>query len=130
MTGHTFDSRVSRELQRVHRHVRFDMTLAAVFQLEMGGAGVAAGTGRNGFHPMGRMFGVTIKTGNFSPMFAAFALDCRMFVTVAFDTVGLQKGDQILRRARTRPDRCQQNSGTASYNRCNQTRCSHRASSL
>jgi hypothetical protein len=106
------------------------MTLAAVPQLQMGSAGMAAGTGRNGFHPMGWMFGVTIKTGNFSPMFAAFALDCRMFVTVAFDTVGLQKGDQILRQARTRPECCQQNSGTASHNRCNQIRCSHRAPSL
>jgi hypothetical protein len=115
MTGHAFDSRVSRELQREHRHVRFDMTLAAVFQFQVRSAGVAAGTGRNGFHPMGRMFGVAVKTGDFSPVFAAFALYCRMFVAVAFDAVGLQEEDQILRQARTRPDCCQQNNCTANH---------------
>ena len=116
MTGHAFDFRVSRELQREHRHVRFDMTLAAIIQLQVRGAGVAAGTGRNGVHPMGRMIGVTVKTGDFSPVFAAFALYCLIFIMVAFDAVGLQEGGHVLRQAWTRPGCCQQNSGTANNN--------------
>ena len=57
--------------------MRFCMTLAAVLLLQMVGAGMAAGTGRNGFHLMGRMFDVTVKAGDLGSMFAAFALDFR-----------------------------------------------------
>ena len=103
MTGHTFDSRVSRELQREHRHVRMCMTLTAIFYLQMGGAGVTAGTGRNGFHPVGRMLSVKVKTGDFCPVFAAFALQYRMFVAVAFNAIGLLEGGHVPRQTRTYP---------------------------
>jgi hypothetical protein len=114
MTGHAFDSGVARELERVHRAVRFSMALLAVLQFQVRGAGVAARTRCNEVGPIGQMFTMTVNAGNGGLVFAAFSPDLCLFIAMAFNAVRRIQMRGFPGQARRHAD-CGQQNDCAAY---------------